>query len=77
MNFYVGDKVYIKSLGQVGAISRVIVLQTLDGGLHLVGYEMGADLSSVLRPPHDLELLEGGAARKLAEEHEARDAAPG
>lgn len=69
--FHAGDTVYIKPLGLVGVIDRVLIIQQVGGHMTVVGYEMGSDLSGVACSAEWLELLEGGGNRELAERHEA------
>lgn len=75
--FHVGDIVYVKPLGLVGAIQKVVVSQEASGRMDVLGYAMGDDLSNVFCSADWLELLEGGEQREAAERHEAVRAATG
>lgn len=69
--FHVGDVGYIKPLGTVGEVERVLVVQEVSGAMRTIGYLVGAELSGVTCAADWLELLEGGRARQMAQRHEA------
>lgn len=64
--FHVGDKVFVKKLGTISKISNAVILQQFNGKIETLGYVL-ADYDMAVGAD-ELELVEGGEVRSIAEE---------